>query len=180
MSSDAQRFAQTVLDAFRAAGNYTDQEIGEDGGPSTTTLSKLRKVFEEGGDMPAPRGDTLRKIDHAAHWYPGSARELWAHGQPPRMRPESPLGKALGIPTPTPSERRASRLKQEQLLSSPAAFIEQLADRLLEVEERLDILEQELGQSVSIDLSGPVDSPMPLAADDTPGRDEEAEADDSP
>ncbi len=132
MSSNAQSFATEVLHGFKAAGCHTDEEIREAGGPSTTTLTKLRKVAEGDGTMPPPRGDTLRKIDRAASWVSGSARALWATGTAP-VPHRSP-----GMPS---DQIRPSKPVRP---SGFEGYVERLADRLLEVEERLDILEQEL------------------------------------
>ncbi len=145
MSSDAQRFAVTVLAAFRGAGLFTDQEIVAAGGPSTTTLTKLRKVAEAGGTMPVPRGDTLKKIDRAAVWEQGSARKLWYDGTDPQPY-KSPLREALGVPEPSPEDRH----RQDRLVRSGTgleAWVAQLADRVLELEERLDLVESELAGS---------------------------------
>lgn len=87
MSSKHQQYASRVLAAFTQAGHYTDQEIVAAGGPSTTTLTKIRKVAAGGAAMPEPRGDVHRKIDTAAGWVPGSSRRLWHRGEEPsRLR----------------------------------------------------------------------------------------------
>lgn len=88
MSSDAQRFAARVIAAFQAAGHFTDQEVGDAGGPSTTTMTKLRKVASGEESMKPPRNDTFRKIDTAAAWPRGSARVLWVTGVDPDDLPE--------------------------------------------------------------------------------------------
>lgn len=161
MSSNAQRFAVAVLDGFKAAGHYTDDEIGEAGGPSTTTLTKLRKVAADGGDMPPPRGDTLRKIDRAAGWMPGSARALWQTGADPKPNTSSErMREILGQPPLTAEQLRKQR-RWSAGAASPEAYVDRLADRLLEVEERLDILEQELGRTP--DMSEANDT-LPAAA----------------
>lgn len=144
MSSNAQRFASTVLAAFRAAGHYTDQEVGDAGGPSTTTMTKLRKVSESEGDMPEPRGDTYKKIDAAAEWAPGSARALWRDGvAPKRSSTTDRMREALGLSRPAPEVLRRQR-SETRYPDSLDGFVERLADRLLEVEERLDALEMEV------------------------------------
>lgn len=76
MSSQAQDYAKRVLMAFEIAGLYTDEEIKAAGGPSSSTMTKFRRVAE-GDDMPEPRGDTHRRIDTALGWPMGSSRELW-------------------------------------------------------------------------------------------------------
>lgn len=139
MSSNAQRFAKAVLDAFKAAGAYTDKEVGDAGGPSTTTLTTLRKVASgERSSMSEPRSDTLRKIDRAAHWETGSARALWESGASPRVRVG--LREVLSgdrIPTPV----REQRVRQ-QTSGGIDQFLQRLADRVLELEERVDLLEE--------------------------------------
>ena len=82
MSSQQQNFARRVLAAFKDAGHYTDDEIKSAGGPSSTTLTKLRKAAA-GLGMDEPRGDVHRRIDVAAGWRPGASRALWHHGQEP-------------------------------------------------------------------------------------------------
>lgn len=146
MSSNAQRFAAAVLAAFKAAGHYTDQEVGDAGGPSTTTLTKLRKVADEGASMPPPRSDTLKKIDKAADWEPGSARELWQFGTSPKLSKPSNLHEVLGLEPPSPEEMRRQR-RAARRGSGFEGWVESLADRILELEERLDSLEDSLRES---------------------------------
>lgn len=143
MSSNAQRFAETVLAAFKAAGHYTDKEVGDAGGPSTTTLTRLRKVAEEGEPMPPPRGDTLRNIDRAADWPPGSARALWHEGRAPVAMRRPNLFQIVGEQEPTTEQVRRQRRSSKP--SGLDGWVESLANRILEVEERLDYLESRLG-----------------------------------
>lgn len=157
MSSNAQRFAAEVLAAFRAAGHYTDQEVGDAGGPSTTTMTKLRKVAEGEGEMPEPRGDTYKKIDAAAEWMPGSARALWRDGSiPKRSTASDRMRDALGLERPTPEAIRRQR-RRTRYSDGADGFVERLADRLLEVEERLDVLELELRKAKTL---RPVDTDL--------------------
>lgn len=144
MSSDPQHFATTVLQAFRDAGLHTDQEIVDAGGPSTTTLTKLRKVAQGSEVMPEPRGDTLRKVDRAVHWQPGSARALWATKAAPVIIKSAAMRMAevLGTSTPPQPRQPLKRYRIEGIES----YVEDLADRVLELEERLDILEQQLSE----------------------------------
>jgi hypothetical protein len=81
-----QRFAKIVLAAFKTAGRHTDEEVGDADGPSTSTMSKLRKVALGESLMATPRGDTYKRIDTAAKWERGSAREVWAGGDPTPLR----------------------------------------------------------------------------------------------
>lgn len=83
MSADAQRFAQVVLAAIRSAGRSTDAEVHRAGGPSTTTMTKLRAAAEGRGTLAEPRSQTWAAIERAANWPPGSARDVWEGGEPP-------------------------------------------------------------------------------------------------
>lgn len=83
MPADPQAFAQRVLDAFTARGHVTDALIEAADGPSTSTMTKLRKVAKGIETMPYPREPTWSKIDRAAGWQRGSARGLW-FGRDPR------------------------------------------------------------------------------------------------
>ena len=67
------RFATLVLDAFEAAGHSTDTQVIAAGGPSTTTLTMLRKVRAGEWEMPEPRNPTWSKIEDAARWPRGTA-----------------------------------------------------------------------------------------------------------
>lgn len=79
---DAQRFARTVLAAFTAAGNRTEAQIAKADGPSSSTMTKLRKVAAGESEMAEPREPTWTKIENAARWRPGSARAVWDGGKP--------------------------------------------------------------------------------------------------
>lgn len=84
MSADPQRFAQMVLGAFEAAGLFTDPQVIAAGGPSTSTMTLLRKVAnpDDPTTMSEPREPTWGKVDKAAGWRPGSARAVWRGGDP--------------------------------------------------------------------------------------------------
>ncbi|WP_030526632.1 hypothetical protein [Phycicoccus jejuensis] len=83
MTSQSQDFAKAVLAGFVAAGLHTDAEIVAAGGPSTTTLTLLRKVARGEESMSKPRNPTWRNIDTAARWPAGYARALWEGVEPP-------------------------------------------------------------------------------------------------
>lgn len=98
MSSEAQHFATVVLDAFRDAQLFSAEQIASAGGPSTTTITKLRKA-REGGPLAKPRGDTMRKIETAARWPDRSASVLWETG----ALPDADVARAIGsggVPAP--------------------------------------------------------------------------------
>lgn len=137
MSSNPSEFARRVLEAFQAAGHATDEEVGDAGGPSTTTMAKYRKVANGEMKMGEPRGDVLRRIDRVARWQSGSARALWREGRDPVVSQTTTLGQALGSPGSKPG-----RVIQG---SGPDAYIQWLAERLTEVEERIDLLEAKGG-----------------------------------
>jgi len=95
MSSNAGRFASVVLAAFDAAGRTTDAAVGAAGGPSTTTMTKLRGAALHGGDLAEPRSQTWAAIERAANWPAGSARLVWQGEDPPEPRASvtvEPLG----------------------------------------------------------------------------------------
>ncbi|GAA5154658.1 hypothetical protein GCM10023340_38580 [Nocardioides marinquilinus] len=143
MSSDPQAFVRTVLAAFEAAGRATDDEVGRAGGPSNTTMAKYRKVAKGEMTMEEPRGDVLKRIDVAANWKQGSARALWRWQREPQPASAgSALSEALGVVSP-------SDLNRVVHLEGFEGYVERLAERLTEVEERLDLLEAELGRGAA-------------------------------
>jgi hypothetical protein len=158
VSAKQQRFAQVVLKAFVDAGRATDKEVGEAGGPSTSTMTTLRKVARGGGTMRDPRPDSLRKIERAARWTTGSARALWETGAEPTVEPRYTFTDAVrdfppGVETLTREEARI------YFGTGLATAVERLTDRVLELEERLDLLEDQLSE-------GPARTGFALAADE--------------
>lgn len=143
MSTDEQHFATQVLAGFRDAGRHTDAEVVAAGGPSTSFLTNLRKVAAGEGTMPAPRGDTLRRIDRATDWKPGSARELWLTGKLPEkwrsasVRMADILGLSADGMDHVPSEPRRYQRSLD-------GYLELLGDRVTDLQERVDLLEQHL------------------------------------
>lgn len=143
MSSKPQDFAQRVLAAFEQAGLFTDVEVSRAGGPSTTFMTMLRKVRDgEESAMPenGPRGDTMFRIDLAADWEPGSARALWAKGTKPkaRSRPDFVFGDHVV---------EAKRYRPPATPGSLDQILDELFDRVVELEERLDVVERNSGVS---------------------------------
>lgn len=95
MSADVQRFATIVLRAFEDAGRTTDHEVGLAKGPSTSTMTKLRKAAEGTATMAEPRSQTWTAIESAANWPPGTARRVWNGGEPATL-PEG--ARSIGVP----------------------------------------------------------------------------------
>lgn len=124
--SPAQRFARLVIDGLREAGRATDVEVGAAGGPSTTFMTKLRKVAAGEDDMPRPRNDTMRRIEVAAEWPPGVAARVWEGGDVGTTR-------AVGLHSPLP---RDPLMRQ---------WITELLERIAELEERVDLLDPAVG-----------------------------------
>lgn len=123
MSSQSQRFAERVLSAFRDAGCVTDAEVAAAGGPSTTTMTKIRKAAEGTLALDRLRSDTLRAIDSAAMWEVGSAAALWDREVEPRRRATAVRAPAVlrGMPV-------------EALLRDLAQEVADLRQRLVDVE----------------------------------------------
>lgn len=115
MSANAQRFAEEVLAAFRAARLFSGVEIAKAGGPSTTTITNLRKAAKGEVELPKPRNDTMRRIEAAAGWRDGSANVLWDTGE----LPDAELSRAIGtggVPVGSPELNEiASRVEVDQL-----------------------------------------------------------------
>lgn len=98
MSADAQHFAKGVLAAFRKEKRFTVDQVVAAGGPSTSTMTKLRAAAE-GGPLKRPRGDTMRRIETAANWPDGAASVFWETGQ----LPDAELARSIGTGgTPAP------------------------------------------------------------------------------
>lgn len=76
-ATGSQRFAQVVLDAFKAAGHYTDEQVKAAGGPSSTWMTGARKARDGDGELRTVRSDTLDAIDAAADWPRGTARKIY-------------------------------------------------------------------------------------------------------
>lgn len=136
MSSQAdqqQRFARLVIAGFEAAGHSTDAEVVAAGGPSTTYMTQLRKVADGRELMADPRNATLRRIDKAARWSPGSAREVWGGAEAPSPGDHTPArGDGFYPPEPAPPT-------VEQLWSWTRHLVEKvdaLEDRIEELEDR--------------------------------------------
>jgi len=181
--SMSQQFALRVLAAFDEAGHLTDAEVAEAGGPSSTWMTRLRKAASGEVEIAEPRGDTLRRIELAAGWERGSAREVYRGGEPiPALDPESAReearasGRLIGSPPRRPSVRYDYDYGFE-------TFVERLYDRVRDLERRVDRLEStfregggEHDRSAANQMpeSGPADQPdrvrLAPAADRRKGR----------
>lgn len=83
---DHKHFAEVVLAHFRARTLHTDAEVKDAGGPSSTWMTNLRKAADGESLKADPRNDTFKRIDTAAGWSIGSARNLYYHGIEPVLR----------------------------------------------------------------------------------------------
>lgn len=146
MSANPKRFAAAVIEGFQVAGLYTDAEIYSAGGPSTTTMTKLRKVAAGEEAMSEPRTPTYAKIERAAGWTHGSARGIWRDGALPQLK----VVEAVPSVTLTPAN-------MDQV-------VQQMLDRLMQIEDRLD----QVGERLDITWDGPETSLELLAARRTP------------
>lgn len=143
MSSNSERFAKLVLAAFDAEGHTTDELVHEAGGPSSTYMTGLRKAAT-GAPMTEPRSDTYRRIESAAGWRRGVGRRVWLGEDPELLRHAAAvrLREAVG-PDAVIVERQPGPRKK-RYSAGRDGFIERLADRLLDLEERVDFLEQQM------------------------------------
>lgn len=80
------RLAQAVEERRAALRDRSYDEIHAAGGPSTTTMTKIRLARP-----PAPQTRTLDALDRGLDWEPGSAYAVLWHGEEPR-----PIHPALG------------------------------------------------------------------------------------
>lgn len=133
MSSEQRRFAQRVLEAFAASGRTTDQEVATAGGPSSTTMTTLRKLADGTTRVARLRSDTLRRIDAAAGWAEGTAKAAWITG------------------STDPIESTAHTLSGHGAIHRQSFtgyglddYLRGLEVRLLDTEERLDAIEARL------------------------------------
>lgn len=127
MSADAQRFAQKVLDGLAGAGLYTDRAVGAAGGPSTSSMTMLRKVAKGEIGMAEPREPTWSNIDKAARWEPGSARRVWFGEEPVGALSEDDDFVA------SPGERVPAGVTNDEVLRELRAMqrrIDELSERL--------------------------------------------------
>lgn len=114
MSAESQHFARVVLDRFDDLDLTTDAAIAKVHGPSSSTMTNLRKAADSADyTLRPPRGDLLEKIDRAARWVPGSAGRLWRKGAEPRVEIEASLVEA--IRTNTQFTERQKRVLLESL-----------------------------------------------------------------
>jgi hypothetical protein len=88
MSTEGARRLARAVKARRAELEVTQYDVWQAGGPSNTTLTKI-----EAGHLESLTRKTARNLDAALEWEPGSAKRVWAGGEPipllPGVRPES-------------------------------------------------------------------------------------------
>jgi len=76
VSLQGEQFRDVVLRRAKEVARTTDALLAAAGGPSTTTMTTLRR-----GDF-RPRNDSMVKFDQALRWEPGSAWRVWNGGRP--------------------------------------------------------------------------------------------------
>lgn len=122
--ASTKRFARVVLDRFRSLGLEHDDEVADAGGPSSTTMTKIRAAREGRGDLPRPRRDAARRIEAAARWAPGSARRVYDGGDPDELDdlpPHVDVDEVVQLLEALPPKDRAYVLEQirEQVSHDP-------------------------------------------------------------
>lgn len=71
------RFGEIVLNRRDEQLGFTQLDVHGRGGPSNSTLTKI-----ENGEPPKPTAATLKKLDYALDWEPGSAVSALKGGEP--------------------------------------------------------------------------------------------------
>ena len=79
MSTEGERLGRYVL-ARRDELDLTQIDVWHAGGPSNTSLTKI-----EGGLLESLSRATARKLDRGLQWEPGSAKVIWAGGEPTKV-----------------------------------------------------------------------------------------------
>lgn len=105
MSSQREWFRDGVLARADELGLTSDALIGAAGGPSTSTMTKIRALATD------PRGDVLRKLDAALQWPAGSAHRLWRDGVAPHAGERPLLGDYTDVQL---ADELARRLRQRE------------------------------------------------------------------
>lgn len=164
MSSNSQRFATLVIAAFDDRTLTTDELVKQAGGPSNTYMTNLRKAAKGEVEMKEPRSDTYGRIERAANWKKGTARLVWRGDEPdviPPVDADHPLSR-YAKPEMPPRRRFSGGID---------GYVERIADRLIDLEERVELLEQRLqegggddGEATSAENRKPAPGP-----DDQPG-----------
>lgn len=142
MSSNSQRFASLVIAAFDDRALTTDELVKQAGGPSNTYMTSLRKAADGKADMTEPRSDTYRRIEVAGNWKKGTARLVWRGADPVVIPKYEPVSE-WSTPESLPPRRRFS--------TGLEGYAERIADRLMDLEERVDLLEQQLHERLGGD-----------------------------
>jgi hypothetical protein len=81
MNEDLQNLADHVK-ARRDEKDWSQLDVYNRGGPSNSTLTAI-----EAARPPAPSRSTIRKLDIALDWEPGSTRDVLAGGEPTPIVP---------------------------------------------------------------------------------------------
>lgn len=134
----SQDFARAVLEAFERAGRATDMDVVNAGGPSTTTMTSLRKAAAGKIFLKPPRNDTFRRIDDAANWKPGTARRVWRDGHVP--------------PGNTAALRTVNDANRGIAVGEVEAYILNLQDRLAALEARMNAIEAQRARAQHEDV----------------------------
>lgn len=142
MSTKAERFGKRVQDRREQLGR-SQIEVWQRGGPSNTTLTAI-----ENGRTSLTKA-TARKLDAGLDWEEGSAWGTWHDGtEPVPLAARSKLG-----------------LRPAPQMVSPQDpyYVSLLANRLAELEDRVDVLEQRLTEGG--DQGGQRDAPANQTAE---------------
>ncbi|NLE82186.1 MAG: helix-turn-helix transcriptional regulator [Rhodococcus sp.] len=108
MATDRAGFGQFVYKRRRLL-NLTQDEVSAAGGPSDAAQTRA-----ENGTGPAPSIETLRKLDKALRWVPGSAARALEGGVPTPLEDEATGTEASG------GEPRRRRAQQRPLALGPS------------------------------------------------------------
>lgn len=147
MEQDYARLATAIRDARDARG-WSQSELAKQGGPSTTTTSKL----ERGELQPIP-GQTRRKIETSLGWEDGSVDAVLRGGDP---TPTVSTGNVLTVATREADEAQAAFERAVGELAAAEARVDaanRLVFRLLALEAKIldekDRREALLGRQLS-------------------------------
>ena len=118
MTDDIARLGRFVLERRREL-DLTQLDVAAMGGPSNTTLTGI-----ESGTRASLSGATLRKLDAAMRWFPGSARAVLQGGEPQSLEALSEFVAAPG-----------ARLKPEVTNADLLRAMHEMTDAIREMNE---------------------------------------------